>query len=159
MRRKDREVIDIGEIKKIINQCYCCRLGIHDDEKVYIVPLNFGWTEDHGQFIFYFHSAHQGRKIDLLKKNSYIGFELDTSYQLKQAYQPCQYSSYYQSVIGEGNIQFIDNINEKRKAFRYIMEHYTAQKDWEYNDQMLESVCMFLLVVKKMSCKKHEHPL
>lgn len=155
MRRKDREVTDIEKIKQIISQCYCCRLGLNDNGKIYIVPLNFGFTKENNQFVFYFHSAKEGRKIDVLKNNSYVGFEMDTNYHLLEGHVACQYSSCYQSIIGEGYIEFVHDMKEKKKGFQYIMQHYTHHNQWEYSTQMLESVCMFKLIVTEMSCKEH----
>ena len=45
MRRKDREVTDIAKIKEIMRNCNACRVGFADGDKVYIVPLSFGFTE------------------------------------------------------------------------------------------------------------------
>lgn len=45
MRRRDREITDNEKIKEIIKACDCCRLGFNDNGKVYIVPLNFGFTK------------------------------------------------------------------------------------------------------------------
>ena len=42
MRRKDREITDGEKIREIIEGCDCLRLGLCDDEGMYIVPLNFG---------------------------------------------------------------------------------------------------------------------
>ena len=44
-----------------------------DEAGPYIVPLNFGFSDDS----LYFHSAHKGRKIDILKKNPRVCFEFD----------------------------------------------------------------------------------
>jgi len=41
MRRKDREIIGIGEKLKIIAKCKICRLGLCENNYPYIVPLNF----------------------------------------------------------------------------------------------------------------------
>ena len=67
MRRKDREVKDPETVKALMNRCHCCRLGFNDNGEVYIVPLNFGWEETASGFVFYFHSAKEGHKIDSLK--------------------------------------------------------------------------------------------
>lgn len=82
MRRRDREVSDPAKIREIIAACHCCRLGFADGGKIYIVPLNFGYQEEDGQRTFFFHSAPEGRKIDLIEKTHYAGFELDAHYQL-----------------------------------------------------------------------------
>ena len=78
MRRKDRAVTDRAQILDILSRCHCCRLGFQDKEEVYIVPLNFGYTESDGHLTLYFHSARQGRKIDLIARTHRAGFELDT---------------------------------------------------------------------------------
>ena len=64
MRRTDREITDAEKITQIIQTCHCCRLGFCDNGAVYIVPLNFGYAEENGKRVFYFHSAKSGRKLD-----------------------------------------------------------------------------------------------
>ena len=64
MRRKNREVTDRARIEEIIRSCHVCRLGFVDDGRAYIVPMNFGYVEEDGKYVFYFHSAKEGRKID-----------------------------------------------------------------------------------------------
>ncbi|MFR9159268.1 MAG: pyridoxamine 5'-phosphate oxidase family protein [Ruthenibacterium lactatiformans] len=54
------------KITQIIQTCHCCRLGFCDNGAVYIVPLNFGYAEENGKRVFYFHSAKSGRKLDLI---------------------------------------------------------------------------------------------
>ena len=66
MRRTDREITDAEKITQIIQTCHCCRLGFCDNGAVYIVPLNFGYAEENGKRVFYFHSAKSGRKLDLI---------------------------------------------------------------------------------------------
>ncbi len=63
MRRKDREIIENSKIKEIISNCDCCRLGLNDNGKIYIVPLNFGFIEENGKYTFYFHGAKEGNLI------------------------------------------------------------------------------------------------
>ena len=83
MRRKDREVTDPQRIEEIISACHCCRLGFCDGGKPYIVPLNFGFfRREDGGYTFYFHSAREGRKLDLIRQTGWAGFELDTGYQI-----------------------------------------------------------------------------
>ena len=107
MRRRDREVSDPAKIREIIAACHCCRLGFADGGKIYIVPLNFGYQEEDGQRTFFFHSAPEGRKIDLIEKTHCAGFELDTHYQLNSADTACAHSARFQSVIGSGRVEFV----------------------------------------------------
>ena len=75
MRRKDREVTDSQKIREIILSCRCCRLGFYDNGEVYIVPLDFGYYENNGRRVFYFHGAKEGRKYRLTEKSPTVGFE------------------------------------------------------------------------------------
>lgn len=154
MRRNDRKVVE-SRIKDIILACYCCRLGFNDDGKVYIVPLNFGYHEENNKRVFYFHGAKEGRKIDLINKNSYVGFELDTAYQLITSNQACNHSAHYQSIIGSGRISFVKDEAEKILALKLIMEHNTGKKDWHFLDSISTSVCVFKLEVIEISGKEN----
>ena len=109
MRRSDREVTDPKQIRDIIDHCTCCRLGFWDGQEVYILPLNFGYEEADGKRVFYFHSAKEGRKIDLIAKAPRVGFELDTNYKLNEAETACGHSARFQSVIGTGVLRLLSD--------------------------------------------------
>ena len=156
MRRKDREVTDLMKIENIISQCTCCRIGFHDYEEVYIVPLNFGYEAKDGTYIFYFHGAKEGRKIDLIKKNPLVGFEMDTNYALNEADLACGYSARFQSIIGNGIVSIVTEINEKKLGLSLLMKHNTGKQNWNFDEKMVNAVTVFKLEVAKMSCKEHE---
>ena len=156
MRRKDREVTDCVKIENIINQCSCCRIGFYDDGEVYIVPLNFGYEIKDNIYTFYFHGAKEGRKIDLIKKNPTVGFEMDTNYALKEADLACGHSARFQSVIGNGVVSIVSEINEKKLGISLIMEHNTGKRDWNFDEKMVNAATVFKLKVTGMSCKEHE---
>lgn len=156
MRRKDREVTDSVRIENIINRCTCCRIGFHDDGEVYIVPLNFGYETKGDSYIFYFHGAKEGRKIDLIKKNPIVGFEMDTNYALNEADLACGYSARFQSIIGNGVVSIVSEIEEKKLGLSLLMEHNTGKKNWNFDEKMVHAAAVFKLEVTKMSCKEHE---
>ena len=81
MRRKEREITDNNKIIEIIDKCDCCRLGFKDEESVYIVPLNFGYKKEDEKIILYFHGSNEGKKVNLIKSQSNIGFEMDTKHE------------------------------------------------------------------------------
>lgn len=155
MRRKDRETVDQDRIEEIISSCCCCRLGLNDNGRVYIVPLNFGYAENNGRYTFYFHGAKEGRKIELIRRNHYAGFEMDVNYQLKEAGSPCAYSAAFQSIIGAGAVHFVEDTEEKIFALQKIMQHNTGKENWEFNPKMLEHVCVFQLEAEELTCKEH----
>lgn len=155
MRRNDREVTDAARIADIIRRCACCRLGFNDEGEVYIVPLSFGYECGEDGYVFYFHGAREGRKIDLIQKNPRVGFELDTDYALHEADRACGYSARFQSIIGNGVVSLVTDAEEKKHGLSLLMEHTAGKGGWQFNDDMIRSVTVFKLSVTKMSCKEH----
>ena len=113
MRRTDREITDAEKITQIIQTCHCCRLGFCDNGAVYIVPLNFGYAEENGKRVFYFHSAKSGRKLDLIAGTPSVGFELDVNYALVEGEEACRHTARFQSVIGTGRVSFVEEAAER----------------------------------------------
>lgn len=155
MRRKDREVTDNNKITEIINNCQCCRIGFNDNGSIYIVPLNFGYVYNHDCYTFYFHSAKEGRKIDLIQNSPNVGFEMDTGYKLHTAELACNYSAGFQSIIGNGTVEIVNDTDEKIRGLSLLMEHNTGKKDWHFDERMTNAVTVFKLTVTELSCKEH----
>ncbi len=64
MRRKDKEIKDAKEIESIISRSDICRIALSENNSPYIVPMCFGYRNN----CLYFHSASDGKKIDIIKK-------------------------------------------------------------------------------------------
>lgn len=155
MRRKDREITDSARIGEIIAKCRICRIGFNDCGRVYIVPLNFGYTESGGERVFYFHSAKEGRKIDLAASSPEVGFELDTGYELWEGETACEFSAGYESIIGSGKVSIVGDPAEKEFALKRLMYQSTGREDWSFDEKELGSVCVIKLTVTELSAKAH----
>ena len=153
MRRKDREISFREEIIKIIKEERICRLAIKDEPYPYIVPMNYGTEIDEEQIIFYFHSAIEGRKIDLIKKSNKVGFEIDRNQGLVCDTEKGSCSMLYECVIGNGEIVFL-NGDEKIKALRQILQHHGRGEDFPIIEAMVEKTICFKLVVNEVTGKK-----
>lgn len=155
MRRKDREVTDPQRMDEIIDACDCLRLGIATGEAPYVVPLNFGYLRQGAAPVFYAHCAKEGRKLALLAQNPRVGFELDTNHLVHAADTGCEYSFRFQSVIGTGDVTFVQDMEEKKDALRRIVSHYSERGDWAFTDAQAASVTVLKLTVAEMACKEH----
>mgnify|MGYP000909609333 CR=1 FL=1 len=153
MRRKDRELHTKDELLAILEEAEVCRLAIQTGGAPYIVPLNFGysWAD---QLVLYFHSAGEGRKIDLLKENNTVGFELDTAHVLAKAVKACDWGMKYRSVIGTGMVEFIEDEDEKRLALQAIMRKYGFPGEASFDGAMLRSTKVYKLVAQEVSGKE-----
>ncbi len=155
MRRKDRAVIDPVEILDIISKIKVCRLGLVDEDTAYIVPLNFGYTFSDQLDTLYFHSAHSGRKMDLLKANPKVCFEMDDEHQLISGELACDYTFDFVSVIGTGVIEFIEDRLEKINALDILMKHQSGSTDFTYSDAAIDQVTVYRLNVTEVQVKRH----
>lgn len=155
MRRKDREVTDINELLNIVQECRICHLGMQDDKGIYIVPLNYGFEYINDQLILYFHSAKVGRKIDALKLNPKVCIEMDCDHRLIEGDKACDYSFGFKSIIGNGEVSFLEKYDEKLKGLQLLMHHETL-KEFEFDERMVNMVTVMKVVVEEFSGKYHK---
>jgi nitroimidazol reductase NimA-like FMN-containing flavoprotein (pyridoxamine 5'-phosphate oxidase superfamily) len=153
MRRSEREITDKNEIEKFISEEQIMRVAFYDDGEIYIVPVNYGYTYNHDEYTFYFHGAKAGRKYELSKVKSLIGFEIDGKYKLLEGEIACDFSAKFQSIVGTGEIYIVNDIEEKENGLNSIMKHVTKVNTWNYDRRRIDSVAVFKINVKKMSCK------
>lgn len=156
MRRQDRRITDPAMICAVLDKCRTLHLGLVEDGRVYIVPLNYGWTEENGRYILYAHSAAEGRKIDLIRGGADVGFEMETGVEYFDADTACGWGNRYESIIGEGRATLLSTPEEKRQALTAIMAHYSARRDYTFEDTMVDLVQVIKIDVTALSCKIHE---
>ena len=155
MRRKDREVTDPVKIREIITACDCCRLGLCDGERAYIVPMDFGFTEQDGRYAFYFHSAKEGRKLDLIRRTGWAAFEMDTGHEWVRGETALQDTSRFRCVMGGGPVTLLETEEEKRAGLLAILAHTTGRDRCEIGGEALGKVQVFRLDVEELTCKVH----
>ena len=149
MRRKDREINDIATIEGIIQKAQVCRLALSENGRPYIVPLCFGYEDNN----LYFHSAREGKKLDILRKNNNVCFEIDIDRELVKGKKACDCSMKYQSVIGFGKAELIEDIESKRRAFNIIMQNY-LEGSFEYPDESIQKTVIIKVEIESMTGKK-----
>jgi nitroimidazol reductase NimA-like FMN-containing flavoprotein (pyridoxamine 5'-phosphate oxidase superfamily) len=120
MRRSDREITDRKDIDGIIRRCRVCHLAMCDKGQPYVVPLSFGYD---GCFL-YFHTAREGRKIDIIRRNNRVCFGFDTLHDIVTSEQACNWGAKYESVIGSGTAEILDALEAKNDALEWIMLQY-----------------------------------
>ncbi|MDR0661449.1 MAG: pyridoxamine 5'-phosphate oxidase family protein [Prevotellaceae bacterium] len=123
MRRKDRQVTDIQEIKAIIDKADGCRITFAADKVLYIVALNFGYERNGELPIFYFHCAHEGKKLDLMKRNNLVCLRLDVDHELEYIAEKVYCTMNYGSIIAMGRLELVTDEEERIKGLNLLMQH------------------------------------
>lgn len=135
-------------------------LALSSDNKPYSVPINF--VEVNGEI--FFHGAKKGKKIDIIKENSNASFSVVEDYSLLPSYfssdkgDACPATHLFKSVIIDGNIEFIDEYEQKAEALEALMQK--LQKEGKYiplNNEMykkaINATCIYKLIPKETKAK------
>jgi nitroimidazol reductase NimA-like FMN-containing flavoprotein (pyridoxamine 5'-phosphate oxidase superfamily) len=117
LRRKDKEVTEPEEIERIIREGRTCHLAMVDDGEPYVVPVTFGYD---GRAL-YFHSALEGRKVEILKRNPRVCFSIVAAAQVVE--QPPDCTTKYRSVAGYGRATLLTDAEEKIAGIKVLMRH------------------------------------
>ena len=141
MRRKEREITDLGKIEEIILKSPVCRLGLCDHGQPYVVPVNFGYADRK----IYIHCAPEGKKIEILKQNNKVCFECDTDIEITHTAVACKCGCKYRSIIGTGKATLISDNEEKRKACEILMRHY-APGSFTFADSEIEAIAILTAI-------------
>jgi nitroimidazol reductase NimA-like FMN-containing flavoprotein (pyridoxamine 5'-phosphate oxidase superfamily) len=151
MRRFDKEIKDTGILSEILEKSFICRLGFVANNEAYIVPVNFAFSDG----VIYFHSAPAGRKMDLIRENNSVSFEMELSADIVTGDIPCKWSCKYRSLMGRGRIGIENDTIAKKKAMDLIMRKYGATMDLNYEDAVYSRMVIIkvevLLITGKQS--------
>ena len=150
MRRNEREIQAPGEIDAIIQRAQVCRIGLSENDVPYVVPVNFGYAG----YCLYFHCATEGRKLDIIRHNSRVCFEMDTDQQIvKPDGPPCKFSARYRSVIGFGRASIVQHSEEKSTALNIIAQHYGGDP-YGFSEEEMKTVAIVKIDISSMTGKK-----
>ena len=69
-RRADREITDLNEIQRILENGKFCTIAMARENEPYLVSLSYGYDKANKRL--YFHCASEGEKLDYIYKNPYV---------------------------------------------------------------------------------------
>ena len=150
---------DIDRIFDIVSGCSVAHVGMIDHGRPYVVALNFGYERKDNRLILYFHSACEGRKIDILKENPNIYVQMNYGDEFVGAGEenPCACSWRYDSVMGEGTVEFIETPEEKAHGLNCIIRHLGKSEDnFRFPFERLKRTCVFRACIENPTGKHHD---
>jgi hypothetical protein len=150
MRKKNQEIKDKAVIENILLTAKICRIAMIDEGSPYLLPFNYGYSNNH----IYIHSAPEGRKIDVLKKNNQVCFEIEGEVRVVPKENPCSWYTSYQSVVGTGFVYIIEDADGKRKGLDIIMQHHGKPGNHDYPSQQLEKMIILKLNITELNAKQ-----
>lgn len=115
---------------EILAQCKVCRVGTSDESGMMIVPMNYGYEVEDGCVRLYFHTGMDGRKIRAFRASPSVCFEIDGRGELIThgcGEKACDYSYAIFSAMGTGNIEFLEDPQQKQRALEVITLHQSGK--------------------------------
>lgn len=157
MRREDKQITNINELKQILEQNIVGRLAVCSDDVPHIIPMNFGYELNEDKFVFYFHCATEGQKLDILKKNNNACFEVDGSHEFLEDELDCKCSMAYESIIALGKVYFVDDMSGKMHGMNSVVSHVRGGNNIpNVKEDALDRVVILKLVADEVTGKRYK---
>ena len=157
MTKRERQITDQHQIIDILNRAKVLHLGLCVDNEPYVVPMNYGYTMEGEKLVVYLHSAVHGKKLDMIKANPKVFFEIDCDVVPFEGVMPCQYGVTYSSIMGRGTAQIVEDVEEKMKAMSVLMQTQTG-KEFSFNERLVSIVAVIRIDVEEYTAKHRPLP-
>ena len=157
MTKRERQITDEGQITAILDEAKVLHLGLAVDNEPYVVPMNYGYTRENGKLVLYLHSALRGKKLDMIRTNPRVFFELDCNWAPFEGEKACQYGLSYSSVMGRGTARIVEDVEEKKTALSVLMKIQTG-KDFSFEDRLVGIVAVIRIDVEEYTAKHRPVP-
>jgi nitroimidazol reductase NimA-like FMN-containing flavoprotein (pyridoxamine 5'-phosphate oxidase superfamily) len=109
--------------------------------------MYYGYKDNY----LFFHSAKQGKKIDMIKKNNRVCFEIDINTNIIDTGVPCNWKNSYSSVIGFGKAEIIENFNEKLNALNTIIDHYSPGTIYKFPKENVSKTAIIKIEIEEIT--------
>ena len=154
------KIEDASIVNQMLDEAEYGTLALCADNKPYSLPINFMYLDD----VVYFHGAKRGRKIDILKVNTFASFSVVESYSLIQSYfsssdgLACPATQFFKSVIIDGQIEFVEDYDEKVTALTTLMKKHQPEGEYrplseDVYTKAVNATTLYKLVPKETSAK------
>lgn len=142
------------QIDDIINRCSVCHIAMVDSNGLpYVLPFNFSFINGY----IYIHGASNGKKNEIWNTNPNVCVSFSADYQM-YAQSPnvaCSYSMKYRSVLINGTIECINEIEEKRSILKTIMGKYAQKSDLDFSLPALKNVAVYKITPTSIEGKTY----
>lgn len=158
MTRRELEVKDRDEIIRILDKCKVLHLGLVDGDEPYVVAMNYGYTLEDEKLTLYLHAATAGYKLDLIRVNPKVFFEMDCDVMPFEGKVACQYGTSYSSIMGRGRAEIVEDVEEKKQILSVFMKSQTGQ-DFTFQDKLVSIVSVIKIQVSEYTAKCRPLPV
>jgi nitroimidazol reductase NimA-like FMN-containing flavoprotein (pyridoxamine 5'-phosphate oxidase superfamily) len=150
MRKTNQEIRDRQVLQEILQGAVICRIAMMDGDRPYILPVNYGYSDG----CLFIHSAREGKKMDLLRKNRQVCFEVEDRPEIIKGERACDWTTRYRSVVGYGEVDILTDEDGKRRGLEVIMARHGAPDLTDFNQKNLDRIVILKLRITSMTGKR-----
>ena len=150
MRKANQEIKDQALIESILSGSVICRLAMVDDGEPYLLPFNYGYKDR----CLYIHSAPAGRKITILRNHPKVCFEIEDTVKIIEDEKACKWATLYRSLVGYGEVEVLEEPEEKKDGLGVIMAQHGAPHLIEFTDREVQNMVILKLTITSVSGKQ-----
>ncbi|PRR84023.1 pyridoxamine 5'-phosphate oxidase family protein [Clostridium luticellarii] len=153
IRRQDRQINDESELSEILSHGKYIVISMCRDNEPYIVSLSYGY--DRTQNVLFLHTGLKGLKIDFISYNPNVCATIidDRGYIMGE----CGHE--YRSIVINGKISFVENLEEKKYGMETILNHLEnvpsiVKEKTLKNDNVYDSIAILKMDIINLTGKK-----
>lgn len=155
MRRKDREIEEKSAQQAILENSETIHIAFAVNNEPYIVAMSFGFVwED--RLAIYMHCAPEGKKLDMMRHNNRVCFQMETDTLLVVAPLSCRWNMQYSSIIGRGTLSEVTDEDERLKGLNLIMKNYGKKGRNNFAAEILQNTMILRLDAHEISAKRRD---
>ena len=157
LTKRECLVTDPEQIRHILDSGKVLHLGLSVNDEPYVVPMNYGYTMEDGKLVIYLHSAVKGKKLEMVRTNPRVCFNIDCDRMPFEGGVPCQYGMVYSSIMGRGTATLVEDPEAKMEAMSIFMKSQTG-KDFTFNERLVSIVTVIRIDVTEYTAKHRPLP-
>ncbi len=154
---REKMITDEQEIIRILDESKIVHVGMVDGDEPYVVPMNYGYTLENGKLTIWLHGSKRGRKLDVLRKNPKVFFEMECALVPFEGDIACKYGLSYSSLMGKGTAEIVEDVEQKKLGLKALMKTQTG-RDFEFEDKMTTIVSVIRIECTEYTAKHRPIP-
>ncbi|MBI5230822.1 MAG: pyridoxamine 5'-phosphate oxidase family protein [Coriobacteriales bacterium] len=154
MHLVDRQITNHAELEAIIGAGRFATLAMARNEEPYAVTLSYGYDRENRRL--YFHSAHEGLKLEFIAKNPRVCATIV----IDRGYLDGQCAHAYSSVVMHGDLVLVDDPDEMRHGMRTMCRQLESNPYEVYarhrldDDETYKRMAVLRLQIHEMTAKQ-----
>ncbi|RLF93498.1 pyridoxamine 5'-phosphate oxidase family protein [Thermococci archaeon] len=136
--------------KKILEDADIGRISMCKNGDPYVVPICFVYFDGS----IYFHSKKTGKKIDYIKSNPKVCFQID-DHEISLSKDPCKSTMKYRSAIIYGKAEVLKDEKDKINVLKKMIEKYDKNSTTSGQIKDVSGVEVFKIKIEDITWKSN----